>query len=89
MSIRDHRNKATGKKFRRMPKPNEASLGTRIHESDKYDEEIPEIERCEWCEQLNEVEELISYKDEEGTSWLICFNCHEQAENEDNETEDI
>ena len=86
MSVRDHRDEAEGRRFRmRMPKPIDAKLGTRIHgnQEDRYDEDIPEIEKCEGCGLFAEVEDLISCEQEVAFEYfglMICPDCRRIVE---------
>lgn len=71
MSVRDHRNRAEGKRFKgRMPSPNEAKLGTRVHDNyeDQFQEDIPEVIRCPECGHYTEAEDLDDYG--------VCYSCH-------------
>lgn len=85
MGIRNHREKAEGRRSKaRMPKPTEVRMGTRIHESeDYYDEEVPEIDRCEKCGGFFEVDD-INYCEEQCApgyfGLYICYKCEQKVE---------
>lgn len=78
MSLRKHRDKATGRKIkhRRMPSPDEQKLGTRVHEEEN-NHEVDALQ-CATCGEWFNSDDL-----ENG----VCFLCVE--EDSMSESEDI
>lgn len=74
MSLRKHRD--GGKQYHkaRMPAPSDAKLGTRVHQTERYqeDDEELEVDRCEGCRGYFQVVEL----DKDG----YCEECSEHQE---------
>jgi hypothetical protein len=80
MSLRKHRRNAEGKRTRsrRMPKPDQIRLGTRVHQSKRLNENDDSVEcvRCAKCGRWGEGDD---YKTIERRTYL-CPECTESEE---------
>jgi hypothetical protein len=66
-----------------MPRPCDAKLGTRVHEDDVYEEEIPEVERCEVCNTYTDTDDLEECTEQCAMEYFgrtICYDCRCKVE---------